>query len=337
MRALAVLCLLFAVPARAEGDWFASLYTGDGLELRADERVFALYALLNAMGYDEAPVARSQPVPKRLFHPVRREVRLRLAALDSEVRKQADTFFDAHPKPLPRYLAYTLSGSPPPFVQGPSSRELAELKGLEGLLAKAYSSWKLDELLASVQSEYRKGLLSYLGALDGPMARARKLLRVPEDAPESTLVLNLLDADDAVLGLLSPGADARGGGRVVVVVGPSDKPNVEGVVREYARVLLEPSVARRAQGWGGGAGLLREAQLLGASEQTVGDYANSLFARAVALWAVGAPEASYEAAAGRGYFGLREIARGLEEGKPLESWVLDALGKAETRRPAPRK
>lgn len=323
--------LLAASAARAEADWFASLYTGDGIELRADERVFTLYALLNAMGYDEAPVSRSHPIPKRVFHPVRQQVRQRLAASDPEVRKLADTFFDAHPQPLQRYLAFAVSVGPPPFSAAPRSKEHADLKGLEALLAKAYSGWKLEELLASVQAEYRRGLKGYLAALDGPMGRARRLLRAQEGGPESTLVMNLLDAKDAVRA-------AMGEGAVVIVVGPSEKPNLEGVLREYAAVLLEPQLARRAQsGWAGGAALLKEAQLLGAHEQGVGEYAVSLFARAVALRALEAPEAAYEGAAKTGYFGLREIARGFEEGRPLDSWAMDALAKAETRRPAPRK
>ncbi len=39
-----------ASSAVSAGDWFASLYTGEGIELRADERVFALFALFNATG-----------------------------------------------------------------------------------------------------------------------------------------------------------------------------------------------------------------------------------------------------------------------------------------------
>ncbi len=319
--------MLFAAPAHAESDWFASLFTGEGTELRADERVFTLFSLLNTMGYDAAPVSRGQPIPHYLYHPVRQQVRARLLSADPDVRKQADAFFDAHPQSLVRYLAYVVNGGPPPFQVEPKSKELSDLKGFEGVLAKAYSGWKLEELMGSVQGEYRKALKGYLTAIDGPMGKARKLLKVPEGGPQSLVVLNLLEAQNEVRGVM-------GDNEVVVVAGPSEHPNVEGVVREYARVFIEPQVSKRAQaGWGGGASMLREAQLRGAAEQSVGEYASSLLARAVALKAVDAPDAVYESAAQKGYFGLKELGRGFDEGRPLEGWALEALGRLEARVP----
>ena len=59
---LLALLVLIATPAFAasKGDWFASLYTGDGVELRNDERIFTLFAIFNAMGFDEGPVTRKR-------------------------------------------------------------------------------------------------------------------------------------------------------------------------------------------------------------------------------------------------------------------------------------
>jgi hypothetical protein len=314
--------------ARAEGDWFASLYTGDGVELRADERVFALYTVLNALGYDKAPVSRQNPIPKYAFHPVRQEVRLKVGALDPAVRKQADAFLDGHPQPLQRYLGYALALGPPPFDQAPKAREWSELKGFDAVIRNAYSTWNLPELLAQEQGEYRKALRGYLPAIDAPIAKLRKMLRVGDDAASGTLlVMNLLDAQDEVCGLRSE----RG---VTIVVGPSDKPNVEGVLREYARAFVEPAVGKKAQaGWAGGPGLLREAQLAGANETSVSDYATALIARAAALKALESSDAAYEAAGSRGYFGLKEVARGFDDGRPLDGWALEALARAESRRP----
>ncbi len=327
MRFVFASLVLAATAARAEADWFASLYTGDGIELRADERVFTLYALFNALGYDEAPLLREHPIPRRAFHPVRIKVRERVLADEGDLKKQADAFFDGHALPIDRYLAYALSTSPPPFASGPKSRELADLKGLEALLAKAHAGWKLDELLASVQADYRKALRAYLPVLDGPIGKAKKILRLSGDGPQCALVVNLLDSGGVARGL-------RTDSEVVVVVGPSEKPDVEAVVRELARALIGPSVAKKAQtGWSGGQALLREAKGYGATEQTVGDYAASLFARAVALKAMDASDAAYEAAAQKGYFGLKDIAQRLDDGKPIDGWALDALARAETRRP----
>ncbi|MGQ0504739.1 MAG: hypothetical protein ACT4TC_05415 [Myxococcaceae bacterium] len=320
---------VLAAPA-ADSDWFASLYTGDGAELRADERVFTLYALLNAMGYDDAPISRQNPLPKRAFHPVRTLVRQKVLATPPELRKQADAFFDSHPAPLGRYLAYTVHSAAPPFASGAKAKELADLKGFETLLANVYTQWSLQDLMGQVQSEYRKGLKGYLTAIDAPLTKARKLLKVPENGPQTLVVLNLLEAQNEVKGVM-------GEGEVVVIAGPAEKPNIEGVVREFGRVLVDPQVAKKAQAsWSGGNALLREAQLLGAGEKTVGDYATALVARALALRSMDATDSAYESAAQQGYFGLKEISKGFDDGRQVEAWALDALARAETRRPSKR-
>lgn len=324
------LSLLTAAPASAEADWFASLYTGDGVELRADERVFTLYALLNAMGYDEAPVTRQHPLPRRYFHPVRQDVRTRLLSGDPAVRQQADLFFDAHPVPLERYLQYTVNSAAPPFATGAKAKDLQDLKGLEGLLRAVHTQWNLQDLMGAVQGEYRKALKPYLTTLDAPLGRMKKALRVPDNGPQALLVMNLLEAQDAVRGVM-------GDNEVVLVVGPAEKPNLEGILREYARVFVAPQVAKKAPGWGGGAVMLKEGQLLGAKEQTVSDYATALFTRALVLKSLDATDAQYDAEANKGYFGLKDVAKGFDDGKPLDAWILDALAKVETRRPSPKK
>src|SRR5262249_29785005 len=155
---------------------------------------------LNAVGYDAGPIARKEPVPKVLYHPVRAAVRARVLGGDPEVKKATDSFLDAHPVPLRHYLAYTVSASMPPFATGAKAKDLQDLKGLETVLARAWTGWKLDELMGTVQQEYRKALKAYLSAIDGPMMKERQILKVPEGGPESVLVVNLLDAQNEVRG-----------------------------------------------------------------------------------------------------------------------------------------
>jgi hypothetical protein len=312
--------------AATEPDWFSSLYTGDGMELRADERVFALFAVLNAVGYDQGPVTRKDPVPKVTYHPVRSLVRASVIGGDPDVKKAADAFLDAHPAALKKYLGYAVTAGPAPFTVASKSKDLADLKGLEIVLARAYAGWKLDELMGGVQPEYRKALKAYLASVDAPLAKARAALKVPDATAPSVMVMNLLDAHDTVRGV-------QGDNEVVLVVGPAEKPNVEGVVREYARVIIDPSVSKKAAGWAGGAALLKEAQLAGAPDQSPADYASSLLGTALALKAMNATDAQYDAAATRGYFGAKDIAKMFDDGKPVDSWVLDALAKADARRP----
>lgn len=325
---LSCLCATSAL-ANTEGDWFASLYTGEGTELRADERVFALYAVFNATGYDVGPVTRKDPVPKITYHPVRQAVRARVIGGDPEVKKAADAFFDAHPQPLAHYLAWAAISPAAPFAAAPRSpeKEFLSLKGFEAILAKAWTGWKLSEVMSQVQADYRKALKSYLQAVDGPMAKAQKLLGVPANAPSNVLVLNLLDTHDAVRAV-------KGDGEVLLVVGPSDKPNVEGLLREYARLHVGAAVARKTAGFAGANALWKEGQLAGAPDESAAEYAASLIGTALALKAMDAKDAAYDAAAQRGYFGVKEIARLWDEGKPVEGWVVDALSRADARKPA---
>ena len=326
---LLALLVLVATPAFAgsKGDWFASLYTGEGVELRNDERVFTLFAIFNAMGFDQGPVTRKDPIPKVIYHPVRQQVRGRVIGADPEVRKAADAFFDAHPAMLRRYLSYAVASDQPPFAAGAKAKELQELKGLEQLLAKAWTGWKLEELMGAVQGDYRKVLKSYLSGTDFPIARARALLKVPETT-EALIIVNLLDSQDQVRAVSGESGEA------LIIVGPSDTPNVQGVIREFSRLWVEPAVSRQVGKWAGGVAVLREAQLAGAPEQSLQDYATAAICEAIALRTTEANDAAFEAAAARGYFGIKDISKLFDEGKPLDTLVLDAMQKIETRRPA---
>jgi hypothetical protein len=77
------------------------------------------------------------------------------------------------------------------------------------------------------------------------MLKEREILKVPEGGPESVLVVNLLDAQNQVRA-------AATDSEVVFVVGPADKPNVEGLLTEYARVIIEPVVSKKVSAWANG-------------------------------------------------------------------------------------
>ena len=104
-QALGVLLALGPGLAHAEPDWFASVYTPAGVELRADPRVFTLYALLNRAGYDAETPRREHPVPIYAYPATRARVRQGLASARPGVLEHAQAFFDAQPVPVERYLA----------------------------------------------------------------------------------------------------------------------------------------------------------------------------------------------------------------------------------------
>lgn len=328
-RLLPVLMLLvFVLPSvgRAATDWFGSLYTGEGAEVRADERVFTLFTVLNAMGYDEARLSRQHPVPKREFHPVRARVRS-LLSLNPELRAQAESLFDAHPSPVAEYLRATVQL---PSLRGPDAgkdKTQTTLGGqLERLLRAVHTQAKVGELWAQLQPEHRKALLRYVAGLDAPLARARALLRQKESPV--VLMVNLLDTENAAWG-------ARDGQGTLLVIGPAGtgaEPGALGepAVRAYAQAVLSPLVAQRAErSWSAGPALLRDARNRGALESSVGDYATALLGRALSLRAVGASDATYKAAAQHGYPGLKDLGRMFDDPRLVEAWAMDALAKVK--------
>ncbi len=322
------LALLPAAPALSQpvNDWFASLYTPEGVELRADERIFDLYALFNAMGYDDAPVVRREPIPKRQFNAVRQRVRSTAAAsLDDALRQKIDAFFDAHPLPQTSYLAYAARlSAAPEFAPSPDAGR--ELSGLESLLSSAQSKLKLAELFQQTQDEQRSMLKAYLKEIDAPLATARKILKLKEDDEEqhTVLAVNLLEA---------PG-DAQSlwvGKEQLVVVGPSPKPNVLAVVREVARLHVGPAVSRKASAY--------KVDVPAGVRGSASEYVTETVVRAVALKAAvsaSAQESAAEADAKAGYAGVREMARVLDDfarsDRPLDAYLAESWPRVEAAR-----
>jgi hypothetical protein len=236
--AYAALALL-SVPssARGESDWFASVYTDEGIEVRADERVFTLYAVLNAMGYDEAPLARAAPVAKRELHPVRARLRGGFH-LAPELAGELDAFFDAHPFSAEEYARYALSlGGPPGFER--TSASAPRLQGFELLLARAYQAGGVAALFQQAYGEYRPALRSYHAVVDAPAGAIRRSLHLREsDALRIAVVVNLLDGQGKVTA-------ATFGEELFVVVGPTQTPNLVAVATEVARAHLAGTAAAR--------------------------------------------------------------------------------------------
>lgn len=304
-----------AVPAAPAEDWFASVYSAGGLEVRADGRVFTLFALLNRLGYDAGTRYREHPVPAYRYGPARTRVREALAAAPQGVLADAQAFFDAHPVPVEDYLARLLGGP-----QAPGAAR--GLDGLEALLARVEAAWPVAALRAETLELYRAEQRAWLPLLDAPLQQASRLLGLTEGEPALEVVVNLLDAEGSIRRVQTE----RGW---VLVVGPTTRrPEMEPLVREFARGVLSSRMGARLEGrWTGGAMALREARVAGAGEATVGEYGVALLSRALALRATGAQEAAYEAAGRQGYFGLKALARSFEDVRPVDAWALDGLSR----------
>ncbi|WP_373049102.1 hypothetical protein [Vulgatibacter sp.] len=328
--ALAALAIAFPVAARAE-DWANSLYTEGGIELRADERVFTLFAALNEMGLDDAPISRKDPIPKREYDPVRQQVR-DAVTLDPALRGKFEAFFDKNPAPLRTYTAYALAVGPAPTFAAPEKlpKELAALKGFEALLAEFYGKASIQKIFDAVQPAHREALKRYTAVVDKPIASARDILKAPEtdDSPRVVLVLNLLDGRGSSYGVGT--AD-----ETWLVVGPAGStPDAQAIVKAFARVEIQGAAEAGDKSLKGGSQLLREIQEAGyaVGAGNVADYVAETLARAVAIKAVvadGETSRAFEAEKRRGFVLVSDMNRGLaiyaKSPKPMNTFLADFL------------
>jgi len=317
-------------PCFAASDWFASVYSPQGVEVRADERLFTLFATFNALGYDVAPVVRKDPVARRAYSPVRVRVREALAGLDPKLLAQVNAFFDAHPLPLAQYVAYTAQLGPAPSFSAPAGIAPASLAGFEKQLAAVYQAAKVGALFAQVQEAYRADTKAYVPVIDGPLAQARTLLRDPPG--RAIVAVNDLDGQGAVQAV-SVGSDTK-----LLVVGPSATPDVEGVVRAYARLVLAPIMGKKAGALKGASEQAAVVRGSGGPELTsAADYATALLARAIAIKVTARDAAASEKAAEKqGFAGIKDAVRAVGElakpGRPLDQVIPDVLARIDLKR-----
>jgi hypothetical protein len=197
---LALLLVTVAVApslARAEEeDLLSSIYTENGFEIRRDDRIFALFAALNAAGYDKAEPTRTLPFPRYAWHPLRTKVRGQLSASTEKVKPAIDQYLDAHQQPIEAYLAAALTLSPSaPFTTG---AELPKaLSGLDKLLTEVSEGAKLPKISKVDAQDFRELLKKLRDPVDAPFAALRKTYRLNEEsAPALVLVPNPLDGPE---------------------------------------------------------------------------------------------------------------------------------------------
>ena len=205
----------------------------DRVEVRADERLFTLFAALNAAGYDEG---------LRESGAVRLAVRDRLGDLPLRVVEPVRRYREEHPLPLEAYVRCTLTlGAPPGFAEQRAPR------GLEGwgrVLADFYKAAGVADLWKAQADPHQQAAAALADDGLALMGRTLDYLRAG-DAPRERLVLvpNLLDAPGR--GYLVPLDDV-----VVFVLGSAGTLDPVTLVTLTARLVLgtpRPEAAAEVQ------------------------------------------------------------------------------------------
>lgn len=241
--ALLVLPLALGAPAeRPEVDAPERLITRHGVDLTIDERVFALFAALNALGYAEETEHKGPPLRAPVFHPIRLEVRDALRKLDDAALSGVRTMFEKSPAEVEVYLEALLA---PDAVDQRPSAEAEKLGASLGALASFREKAEIAKLFDTLVVEQRDVARALKDRLERDLGAARTRLGAEARAPVTLVVVpNALEGHDVV-------RTVRIGTRRYLVVGPgidaAEVAVLEAVLAEVLRPALEAA-------WRGAAG-----------------------------------------------------------------------------------
>lgn len=232
---LALTAITLASPG-AVRDAPMKLITQHGVELRADEDVFVLFAALNAAGYSEETERKGPPLRAPVFHGIRVDVRDALRS----VRKKGSmdkvrNLFEKNPGEIEDYLSATLALSSKAKLSGTPAKLKGNLPPVFDALRDEGKLVKLFDDLAIKQRNHAKELK---GMLEKDFAAASSILGGTLRAPGSLVVVpNPLDGH-GIVRVVDHG-DTR-----YVVVGPGHDTARVAILRAALRsALTAPSKA----------------------------------------------------------------------------------------------
>ncbi|MBI5498373.1 MAG: hypothetical protein HY904_25450 [Deltaproteobacteria bacterium] len=248
---LSAALLLPAVAANAQSE--EGVFSSEGVQLHTDARVYVLYGILNARGYDRETERGPPPTDAPRYSALRVHVRDTLK-LGVDVEKAADTFLAGHADTPVRYLRAALALEDAPKFGVPEGADLGGYEGLSKLLAGAWSAGAA-EAYDSDTVELRRASKEMLPVVDARAAELRKVLRLEataedllaaesEGGDKVVVIFNVLDAHGMQLRHAVPGVR-------YVIMGPwkavADKGVADPVIVEVARMLLAPEVKKVAK------------------------------------------------------------------------------------------
>jgi hypothetical protein len=198
----ALIAALAAGPAAAAP--IDSLYSDESVELRADERLFALFVVFNGLGWSEAKDYGPAPLTLPKYDPMRADLREKLTKyrdryLPSRLLNRLDHFVSSNPASIDDYVAFTLLLGAAPGFQTPAKlpANLRGLRGLAPLLAEVWKEGRLAVFMGRYTEKYMGRMRRYLGALDGQTSDLMALIKGAKAAAKtSKKKANEEDLDD---------------------------------------------------------------------------------------------------------------------------------------------
>ena len=240
MRAFPVVVALIALGTSAQAasdEAPIELYTPQGVNIRLEERVFHLFAALNAAGYSAEEKRRGPPLNAPVYHPVRVQVRDALRDLrDQPIVNQLRELFEANPQPIAVYLEALLADEGDAIST--AAKKLRPKLDLIDSFASEASLRALFDRLAVEQRDLAKNLMQ---AIDTDLGAAKAIIDSELRAPVNTVVVpNPLDSHTAL-------ETVDVGPTRYIVVGPDFDEARQNLVTELSKPYLRSAVD---QAWG---------------------------------------------------------------------------------------
>ncbi len=262
MKPVVLATLLFAVTtvttyaAPASAQWQPqSLYTEDGVEVGVDGRVFTLFAMLNALGFDDDTSRGPPPVRKPLHANARSKARQNLGRPGPSL-KALEAVLAKNPMERSAYITAVLELGPAPNFDDKGASAVG--KSIAGPMRDWFNEEGGSGILKIVAEEAKPHQKKLLPVLDKAVKQTHALVRLGDKQDQLlddtgaqgrvSVVLNDLDAHGTI-------QRVQRGDVTYIVVGPAsgepdEKSLVNSVVAAVARTLVVRDAAKGAKAGG---------------------------------------------------------------------------------------
>ncbi len=172
MSTLLALAVLTLAPSATQ-DAPTKLITDHGVELRADEDVFVLFAALNAAGYAEETERKGPPLRAPVFHAIRVDVRDALRKVrDKPSMEGVRKLFETNPGEIEDYLSAALAEGKADL--SPAAKKIRPK--LDGVFSKLREEAELVALFDKLAEDQRNHAKELKAKLEADFAAASKIL-----------------------------------------------------------------------------------------------------------------------------------------------------------------
>ncbi|MBM4279755.1 MAG: hypothetical protein FJ137_03070 [Deltaproteobacteria bacterium] len=203
-RSLFLFAIVAAASTGARAQWSsASVFTEDGVELGVEPRIFALFALMNSVGYDKETVFGPGPLERPQYAAARDKLRQNLGRSSS---KELAELFEKNPGSVQDYVDAVLQLGPAPRCDDKAATSPLA-KALAGPLREWFNEEGGSALLRNAYEDARatqKRLLPPLAKAIGDVTKAVRLGDASDQLLDDggaqgrvAVVLNDLDAHGA--------------------------------------------------------------------------------------------------------------------------------------------